>query len=156
LELFEEDIIRFFKELARFRVRYIIVGGMAVNYHGFARATGDIDIWIDISEENRENFVNALTAYGIEGAGIFYELPFTHGHAEIALDNGTNIDLMSDLQFFGRDKFAECLKSAHSFNLTEDVEVKILHINHLIEEKERSARPKDNLDAAALKKLYST
>jgi hypothetical protein len=30
----------------------ILVGGGAVNFHGFQRHSADIDFWIDVSEEN--------------------------------------------------------------------------------------------------------
>ena len=154
MDLFEDEIILFFKHLTQQQVSFILVGGLAVNYYGFNRATGDIDIWINDSKENRENFVNALNNYGIVGSEIFYDLPFIAGYSEIMLDNGMRIDLMSDLQFFKKENYNECYKLANAFNLTEEVEIKILHINTLISEKEQSKRMKDNVDADALKKLY--
>jgi hypothetical protein len=154
VDLFEEEIVQFFKCMNENEVRYILVGGIAVNYHGFSRSTADIDVWIQETKMNRGNFVKALNQYGINGAEVFNDLPFIAGHTEIVLDNGMHIDLMSDLQFFKKDNFSECLECAHIFNLGEEVDVRILHINTLIEEKQRSSRPKDNLDAETLKKLY--
>jgi hypothetical protein len=154
MDLFEDEIILFFKHLTQQQVSFILVGGLAVNYYGFNRATGDIDIWINDSKENRENFVNALNNYGIVGSEIYYDLPFIAGYSEIMLDNGMRIDLMSDLQFFKKENYNDCHKLANTFNLTEEVEIKILHINTLISEKEQSKRLKDNVDADALKKLY--
>ncbi len=154
MDLFENEIILFFKYLNETGVNFIVVGGLAVNYYGFNRATGDIDIWINDSKKNRENFVDALKNYGIEGAEVYYELPFIAGYSELMLDNGMRIDLMSDLQFFKKENFDECYKLANTFNLTEEVQLKILHINTLISEKEQSKRPKDTIDAEQLKKLY--
>ena len=154
MDLFEDEIILFFKHLTQQKVSFILVGGLAVNYYGFSRATGDIDIWINDSKQNRKNFVTALNNYGIVGSEIFYDLPFIAGYSELMLDNGMRIDLMSDLQFFKKEKYDECYKLANIFNLADDVEIKILHINTLISEKEQSKRLKDNIDADALKKLY--
>lgn len=154
MDLFEEEIILFFKKLNEQKVNYILVGGIAVNYHGFNRSTGDIDVWLEDSNVNRQNFVAALKNYGIEGAEVFLNTPFIAGYTEIMLDNGVHIDLMSDLQFFKKENFEACHKMSIGYNLSADLEVKILHLNTLIEEKERSARPKDNLDASTLKKLY--
>ena len=154
MDLFEEEIVLFFKHLNEQKVNYILVGGIAVNYHGFNRSTGDIDVWIDDSQSNRENFVMALKKYGIEGAEVFLNLPFIAGYTEVMLDNGIHIDLMSDLQFFKKENFNDCYKMTDVYNLAEHVVVKILHLNTLIEEKEKSTRPKDNLDADTLKKLY--
>jgi hypothetical protein len=49
---FSEDIQDFLRLLARWRVRYLIVGGEAVIYHGYPRLTGDIDFFYDNAREN--------------------------------------------------------------------------------------------------------
>ena len=47
-------------------VPYIVVGGYAVNYHGYRRTTGDIDIWIKPSNENsKTQLLIALKNLGI-------------------------------------------------------------------------------------------
>ena len=79
MDLFEDEIILFFKHLTKQEVSFILVGGLAVNYHGFNRSTGDIDIWINDSTENRKKFITALTNYGIEGAEVYTDLPFIAG-----------------------------------------------------------------------------
>ncbi len=43
------DFREFFKLLNRHRVRYLVVGGYSVEYHGYPRYTGDIDIFVAIS-----------------------------------------------------------------------------------------------------------
>lgn len=154
MDLFEEEIVSFFTCLNEEKVRYILVGGMAVNYHGFSRSTGDIDIWLDDSEQNRDRFVKALSRYGVTGSDVFMSAPFVAGYTEVMLDNGIHIDLMSDLQFFKKENFNDCFQKAEAFFLTENLEMKVLHLNTLIEEKERSSRPKDAMDAETLKKLH--
>ncbi|MBI2264439.1 MAG: hypothetical protein HYU64_04625 [Armatimonadetes bacterium] len=39
--------------------------GYAVGYHGYPRATGDLDIWIAVSEDNAENTARALREFGM-------------------------------------------------------------------------------------------
>jgi hypothetical protein len=51
-------------------VRYLVVGGYAVAYYGYPRTTGDIDIWIDRSNDNAERIVNALRAFGFDVPGL--------------------------------------------------------------------------------------
>lgn len=53
-----------FRELAVRRVRYLIVGGIAVNLHGYARLTMDMDLMLDLSEPNMEQAVLALERLG--------------------------------------------------------------------------------------------
>jgi hypothetical protein len=53
-----------FRELAVRRVRYLIVGGIAVNLHGYVRLTMDMDLMLDLSEANMEQAVLALERLG--------------------------------------------------------------------------------------------
>ena len=55
------DFKDFLKLLNSHNVRYLLVGGYAVGYHGYPRATGDMDIWIEISESNSKKVVSAFT-----------------------------------------------------------------------------------------------
>jgi hypothetical protein len=47
------------------QVDYLLVGGYAVAYHGYPRATGDMDIWIAVHPRNAEKVVETLTAFGL-------------------------------------------------------------------------------------------
>ena len=40
------DFKEFLKLLKEHDVRYLLIGGYAVSYHGYIRATGDMDIWL--------------------------------------------------------------------------------------------------------------
>lgn len=51
-------------------VDYIVVGGYAVNLHGFVRATGDIDVWLRTSEENAAKLRVALRQFGFSDEAI--------------------------------------------------------------------------------------
>jgi hypothetical protein len=154
MDVYEEEIIDFFKLLNKYSVRYILVGGLAVNYHGFSRTTGDVDLWMDDSLENRKKFVEALQAKNIEGCEAFLTYPFIAGYAEILLNNGIYIDLMSDLHFLKQNNFEECYNLSDKFNISESTEITVLHINKLIEEKEKLNRAKDKEDIEQLKKLH--
>lgn len=50
--IFNEDFRDFLKALNNNQVRYILVGGFSVILHGYARTTGDMDIWVDRSADN--------------------------------------------------------------------------------------------------------
>jgi hypothetical protein len=51
-------------------VRYLIVGGYAVSLHAQPRATKDLDVLIDPSEENSEALFAALVKFGAPIAGL--------------------------------------------------------------------------------------
>jgi hypothetical protein len=46
------------------KVKYLLIGGYAVAYHGYSRATADMDLWIAIDPENARSLVEILTEFG--------------------------------------------------------------------------------------------
>jgi len=67
-----------FKELLKLlnshRVEYLIIGGYAVAYHGYPRATADIDVWVASTLENSERVVSVLKEFGFGLTGLTPEL----------------------------------------------------------------------------------
>ena len=67
-----------FKEFLRLPnfhgVEYLIVGGYAVGYHGYPRATGDMDVWIEVSESNAQKAAMALRDFGMPQEQVSEEL----------------------------------------------------------------------------------
>lgn len=67
------DFKDFLRLLNSHNVRYLLVGGYAVGYHGYPRATGDMDIWIEISESNSKKVrEKALTIQNNKGYRSIY------------------------------------------------------------------------------------
>lgn len=55
-----QDLVRIARSLNDHAVRYVVIGGMAMIHHGFARGTGDIDLLVDPSPDNVERIRQAL------------------------------------------------------------------------------------------------
>src|SRR4029078_11038396 len=51
-------------------VRYMVVGGYAVGFHGYGRSTNDIDIFVANDQTNAERLVKALTEFGFSGNNL--------------------------------------------------------------------------------------
>jgi hypothetical protein len=51
-------------------VKFMIVGGYALAFHGAPRFTGDIDIYIKPDPENAARVLNALSDFGFESLGL--------------------------------------------------------------------------------------
>lgn len=60
MDILDEELLKFWNSLNDNNVRYIMVGGFAVNMHGYTRATDDIYVWIEDSLHNRRNLGKAL------------------------------------------------------------------------------------------------
>ena len=59
-----KDFREFLKLLNKNNVKYLIVGGYALAFHGYPRYTKDIDIWVLVNHDNAENIIKALSDFG--------------------------------------------------------------------------------------------
>lgn len=59
---FVAEFLQLLDSLNRHQVQYVIVGGAALNVHGLIRATEDVDVFVEPTHENIENFKDALRA----------------------------------------------------------------------------------------------
>jgi hypothetical protein len=60
------DFKEFLQLLNTHQVKYLFIGGYAVGYHGYPRATADMDIWIAIQPSNAAKVVVALKEFGFD------------------------------------------------------------------------------------------
>lgn len=67
---------------------------------------------------------------------------------------GLVLDILTSMKGLENHTFDECYDLANVAELN-GIEVRLLHINHLIENKKATNRPKDQLDVIALKKIQS-
>jgi len=62
-----EDFIDF---LNQHEVTYLVIGGYALAFHGKPRHTGDLDIWMDLSDDNAMKMVKVLNDFGMSSSGL--------------------------------------------------------------------------------------
>lgn len=60
-----QDFKEFIELLNVNEVKYLVVGGYAVGFHGHPRYTGDIDFWVATSRENAEKIIFVLRDFGM-------------------------------------------------------------------------------------------
>lgn len=65
-----QDFKEFIQSLNNNGVRYLVIGGYAVAFHGHPRYTKDLDVWISMSPENAANMVKALGEFGFGSLGL--------------------------------------------------------------------------------------
>jgi len=68
--MLNQDFKEFIQLLNHNQVKYLIIGGYAVAVHGHPRYTKDIDIWIEMSQENAQKLIQALTEFGFGSLGL--------------------------------------------------------------------------------------
>lgn len=60
MDLANSEFVLFLKWAAANKLRYMCIGGQAVNYYGYHRATNDLDVWIAPTEKNKKAFIRTL------------------------------------------------------------------------------------------------
>jgi predicted nucleotidyltransferase len=68
------DFKDFLKLCLRNDVRFLVIGGYAVIHHSRPRYTGDLDIWIDASQQNAERVVTVLKEFGFPANTVSTEM----------------------------------------------------------------------------------
>lgn len=152
MDIFDETILIFWKALQDHRVRYIMVGGFAINLHGYQRFTGDLDIWIEDSVENRKNLRQAFIDCDMGDYPMIESMQFVTGWTDFHLNNSLRLDILVDMKGLEGYTFNECLQMASIADI-EGVKIPFLHINQLIENKKAVNLPKDQIDVIALQQI---
>lgn len=129
-------------------VKFLLVGAYAMAAHGYPRATGDIDIWVEPSPDNSPRVYHALAAFGAP----LQELDeTTFVKLGIVFQIGVSprrIDVMSAISGVG---FEEAYQHRQIVEI-EGLPVPILSYDDLIKNKRATGRDKDRLDADRLEK----
>ena len=152
MDIFDEEILKFWAALRNQMVKYIMVGDYATNLHGFQRHTGDIDIWIDDTVENRKRLRKAFAECGMGDCYMLETMRFVPGWTDFNLLNGLRLSIMVSMKGLEGYTFDECLNMA-SIAEIDGVKVPFLHINQLIANKKAVNRPKDQVDVIELEKI---
>ena len=152
MDIFDEELLRFWRNLNDFDVKYIMVGGVATNLNGYQRATDDIDVWIEDTIENRAKFRQAFKPYSGTDFSMMETMQIIPGWTNFNLNNGFRLDLMVSMKGLEGFSFDDCLQTA-SIAVIYDIKVPFLHINHLIANKKAVNRSKDQLDVIYLERI---
>lgn len=152
MDIFDKEILKFWKALQNNNVRYITVDGYAINFHGYQRFTGDMDIWIEDTGINRQNLRAGFIECEMGDYFMLDRMQFVPGWTDFQLINGLHLDIMIDMKGLEGFSFSECLEMAAIAEIDE-VQVPFLHINQLIANKKAVNRPKDQIDVIQLEKI---
>lgn len=152
MDAFDEDLLLFWKALHNNDVAYLLIGGYAINLHGYQRFTGDVDIWLKNTIENRKKLRKAFTDCGMGDYPMIESMQFVAGWTQFRLNNGLELDILTDMKGLENYTFDECMARASVADI-DGVHIPFLHINQLIENKKVINRPKDQSDVQALEEI---
>lgn len=139
---FPKDFKEFLQLLNSKEIEYLVIGGYAVGYHGYPRATGDLDIWIAIYEKNAIKMIEALKEFGFDLPEVKKEIFLEEekvirmGVPPMRLEILTSIDGVC---------FEMCFKNRVIVDL-DDFKVNFISKDDLLINKRSSGRPQDLVD----------
>jgi hypothetical protein len=140
------DFKEFFQLLNANEVRYLIVGGYAVAYHGYPRYTKDVGIWIWINSKNAERVVKTLKDFGFASLGLKTD-DFLAPDTIIQLGYAPNrIDLIMGVPGVN---FEECYSNRSEEDI-DGVKLNFIDLEGLKKSKKASGRTQDIADVENL------
>ena len=146
--MLNEDYKEMLQILLNNEVKFLVVGAYAMGAHGYPRATGDFDIWVEASEVNSRKIYKSLSEFGVPlfditektftEKGIFFQI----GVAPRRIDITTHIDGVV---------FEEAYRTKELIDI-ENLQIPFISKENLIKNKQSTGRKKDRLDVDYLKK----
>ncbi len=123
-------------------VEYLLIGGYAVSYHGYPRATADITVWVACNRSNADRIVEALKAFGFDVPELTPALFLKEqrvvrmGIAPLRIEISMSVDGV---------EFEACYRE-RIVDTIEGMEISIINLEHLKQNKRASGRLKDLAD----------
>jgi predicted nucleotidyltransferase len=127
------------------QVRFLIVGGHAVHFHGHPRTVKDLDLFVEPVSENASGVVSALASVGVNSPDLTTQrlsLP----NQQIRIGGHINTELLTSLVGV---TFQEAYLSRVA-GISGSGPVPFISKEHLLNNKRASARPQDIQDVEAL------
>ena len=140
------DFKEFLKLLNANKVEYLLIGGYAVGYYGYPRATADMDIWIAMNPANADRIVAVLREFGFNppdlSSGLFLKEKqiIRMGVPPVRIELATTISGVN---------FSECYAERIVDEL-DGVKVNLISLKHLKTNKKASGRHQDIADLEKL------
>lgn len=152
MNIFDSYTHKVLSTLLKHNVQFIVVGGYAVNYHGYKRTTGDIDLLLKPDNgENKTKLINSLRELEIdeETLSALSNLDFEKPQVFMDGEEPFKIDFLTKISGVEFDDAWKLKEEANYDNLT----IPFLSYNHLILSKITSTRGKDKIDVEELQKI---
>lgn len=145
----DKDFKEFIELLNEHKVKYLVIGGYAVNFHGYPRYTKDIDFWIWMKKSNIRKLIKAIKEFGFESLNLETSDFMTPENIIQLGYEPYRIDLLVDVEGV---EFKECYGRRFEADL-DGTKVKFLSLQDLILAKQKAGRLQDLADAEQLEKL---
>lgn len=133
------DFKEFLRLLNAHQIKYLLIGGYAVGYYGYPRATADMDIWIGMNPKNAGEVITALKEFGFNVPDLSVEV-FLKPNQIIRMGMPpVRIEILTTISGVS---FEECYPERVVDEL-DGVQVNLISLRHLKINKKAFGRHKD-------------
>lgn len=146
LNIAHKDLREFLELLNLNNVRYLVVGGYAVSFHGYPRYTGDLDIFAEVTQANAQLIVKTFKDFGFDTANLRVG-PFLYpkniveiGREPVKIQISTYISGVT---------FEECYPRRYEV-VVQGIKIPFIGFDDLIKNKLAAGRGKDLIDVEHL------
>jgi len=149
-----ENIDAFIKKSNELGVRMLMVGGGAVNFHGYQRHSADVDFWIETTTDNFAKLVKVFNDLGYEISSFPDDVKKQLQNISVKFSPlDLNLELIT--KFSSTKSFEEAYKNSIKVEINDNQVLKwrVLSYDDLIDSKLKAQRPKDLLDVQQLQQI---
>jgi hypothetical protein len=150
----EENIDEFITIANKNNVRMLMVGGSAVNFHGYNRHSADVDFWIESTEENFKRLIATFNEMGYEIDDFPEAVKNQEQNISIKFSPiDLNLELITN--FSVNKSFEEAYNDSEKVVVNDKPFLRwnVLSYEDLITSKIKANRPKDLLDIQQLREI---
>lgn len=144
-----EDFLDLFSALSAAEARFLVVGAYAVGVHGRPRATKDLDVWIEVSEDNARRVLAALREFGAPTGDLTERDLATPGTGFKMGEPPRRIDILTQIEGVAfADAWPRRIEAAFG-----SLRCPVIGRDDLVANKRAAGRLQDLADVAALERL---
>lgn len=150
LQNFPQRLDQFIKTAGKNQVKMILVGGGAVNFHGYQRHSADVDFWIERSEQNLERLLHTLQEMDFQISGFPQEVKLGKQNVSVKISPVLELELITS---FNPGKSFEDAYNESIIVEKDNENYRVLSFNDLIISKISTDREKDKMDIEELHRI---
>ncbi len=151
MNIFLDEHVEILSAMIKHNVEFMLIGGYAVIVHGYRRTTGDMDLWLNPTNDNKIKLHDALKDVGFYEKDLeyFLTLDFTKHLVFSIGSEPQKIDFLTKISNVEYSE-ADSHKITHEF---EGIFIPVIHLNDLVLSKINTGRKQDKADIEELQKI---
>lgn len=152
MNIFLDSHIKLLRSIDEAGVEFLIIGGFAVNYYGYSRTTGDLDLWIRPDNHNRNKLAGVLekSGFNMDDLKTLRLTDFEKVFVFHIWEKPFQIDFLTHITGI---EFNTAYHAKEMVNI-QGLTLPVISFEHLILSKMTTGRLRDKADIEELQKIF--